>query len=95
MWWPTPCPASGEKSIQNKYRCVSVVVLQNKCTILQLRRPYDRKVALHRMRDIPNVTVTTTEAVLFELLGTEEHPAYDAICRMMKEYCTEQDFEVA
>lgn len=49
--------------------------------------------ALQRLQQVPNVTITTAEALLFELLGTEEHPAYNDICRLMKEHVVE-DFTV-
>lgn len=52
------------------------------------------------MQQAPNVTITTVEALMFELLGTEDHPAYHDICLLMKDHCDcdrdgEEEEEVA
>jgi nicotinamidase-related amidase len=48
----------------------------------------DRDVALRRL-ERAGVILSTTEAVLFEWLGTAEHPAFKAISAMVKERTAE------
>jgi nicotinamidase-related amidase len=47
------------------------------------RSPFDRDTALTRLRD-RGATVTTTEAVAFELLGGAAHPAFKAVQGLIK-----------
>jgi nicotinamidase-related amidase len=47
------------------------------------RRPLDASAALYRMARA-GVTVTTSEAVIFELLGTADHPRFKDVHRLVK-----------
>ncbi len=47
------------------------------------RNPYDKKIALRRMRRAGAV-ITTTEAILFELLRGADDPAFKTISKLVK-----------
>ncbi|OOS24557.1 isochorismatase family protein [Moraxella pluranimalium] len=47
------------------------------------RNPYDKKIALRRMRRAGAV-ITTTEAILFELLRGADDPAFKTIAKLVK-----------
>jgi len=49
-------------------------------------RPYDRKIALQRLKNTPNVTFTTTESILFELIRSADHPQFKTISGLLKEH---------
>jgi len=42
------------------------------------QRPYDRTVALHRLKD-SGAVMTTSESLVFELMGSSEHPNFKEI----------------
>ncbi|MFP4550773.1 MAG: hypothetical protein ACLFNT_08220, partial [Spirochaetales bacterium] len=48
------------------------------------RKPYDRDVAIERMRDA-GVMITTLEAALFEMLGAAGTDEFKAISKLVKE----------
>ena len=47
------------------------------------RNPYDKKIAIRRMRRTGAV-VTTTEAILFELCRSSKDPAFKTISQLVK-----------
>lgn len=47
--------------------------------------------ALNRLRDAPNVFITTFETVAFQLLGSAEHPNFRAASALVKEYRAERE----
>ena len=64
------------------YDCINHIVTYNKV----LFRAYDRTIALQIMRDTPNVSFTTAESLLFELMRTAEHPQFKTISGLLKEH---------
>jgi nicotinamidase-related amidase len=48
------------------------------------RRPFDRDIAVSRMRDA-GINITTSEAVVFEWCETAEHPHFKALSALVKE----------
>lgn len=59
--------------------CVTVVA-----DAVASRRPFDRDVALQRLRDV-GVTVTTAEAVVFDWCETAEDPQFKALNQLVKQ----------
>ncbi len=47
------------------------------------RQPYNREIALQRMRDI-GAFLVTTEMILMELLGTAEHPKFREVLKLIR-----------
>lgn len=47
------------------------------------RNAFDKKTALHRMRDL-GMVVTTVESILFELCRTAQNPHFKAISKLIK-----------
>lgn len=45
---------------------------------MHYNRPYDRTVALERMKE-SGAVMTTSESVVFELMGSSEHPSFKEI----------------
>jgi len=56
------------------------------CCIFSTDRAYDREMAFKRLESTPNVTFTTTESLLFELVRTAEHPHFRTISGLLKEH---------
>ena len=42
--------------------------------------------AFQRLRNTPNVTFTTAESILFELMRTAEHPQFKTISGLLKQH---------
>ncbi len=53
------------------------------CDAVSSQRPYDRTVAFERMQR-EGAVMTTTESVLFELMGTAQHESFKSISTMLK-----------
>jgi len=53
------------------------------CDAVSSQRPYDRAVALARMRDA-GVIMTTAESAIFDLLESADHPKFKQISSLVK-----------
>lgn len=54
------------------------------CDAVSSQRPYDRAVAMERLKDI-GVYFTTSESVMFQLLKTSTHPQFKVCSNLLKE----------
>lgn len=64
----------------------SVALLHNVVPLIvtqKLNRPYDRVVALNRMQ-AGGAILTTTEAVLFDLMRSKDHPRFREVSTLLK-----------
>ena len=54
------------------------------CSILSENRPNDRSVAISRMQ-AAGVNLATAESLIFDLMGSAEHPQFKTISGIIKE----------
>ena len=53
------------------------------CDAVSSQRPYDRTVAINRLREAGAV-LTTTESIIFDLMRDAKHPNFKAISGLIK-----------
>jgi hypothetical protein len=84
------CPALGIEINSLPFECTTYILFPatHHLYLFNVNRPYDRAIALEKMKD-QGAILTTTESLLFELMETAEHPHFRAISSLIKTHNAE------